>query len=186
VEAINHYAEWLREVGQPLVPRTGLLWAARVVLVLATLLHVHAAYALTVMNRRAHLGGYARWEPQRSSFASRTMRWSGVALLLFVIVHLMHFTWGNAHPDFVAGDVHHNMVSAFEVWWVTLLYVVAMALLGLHLFHGLWSMFQTLGWNHPRFNPWRRTFAVAFTVLITLGFLLVPLAILAGLAGGSG
>lgn len=179
--ALNHYAEWLREVGDPLVPNGGLLWVARAGLLLAVVLHIHAAYALTVMNRRARPQGYAAGtKSTRASWASRTMRWSGVALLLFVIYHLFHFTFGNAHQDFKAGDVYHNVVSAFQIGWVTLVYLVAMALLGMHLYHGLWSMFQSLGWNHPRFNHWRRAFAVAFTLIVALGFMVVPVIVAVG------
>jgi succinate dehydrogenase / fumarate reductase, cytochrome b subunit len=180
-EALNHYGEWLRVVGDPLFPRGVLLWAARAGLILATLLHVHAALALTAMNRRARPQDYAAGTRSlRSSWAARTMRWSGAALLLFVAYHLMHFTFGNAHQDFREGDVYHNVGSAFRIGWVTLLYLVAMALLGMHLYHGLWSMFQSLGWNHPRFNRWRRAFAVAFTLIIALGFMVVPVAVAVG------
>jgi len=180
-EALNHYAVWLREVGEPLLPHRGLLWVARAGLLLALVLHVHAALALTAMNRRARPQGYAAGTRNlQASWAARTMRWSGVALLLFVAYHLMHFTFGTAHQDFEEGNVYHNVVSAFRIGWVTLVYLVAMALLGMHLYHGLWSMFQSLGWNHPRFNPWRRAFAVAFTLIVALGFMVVPVVVAVG------
>lgn len=182
-EAINHYAEWLREVGQPLLPRTGLLWIARLGLIASLALHVHAALALTAMNRRARPEDYALRDVQQASWAARTMRWTGFALLAFVVYHLMHFTWGNAHPDFVAGDVHHNLTAAFSNALVAAIYIVAMMLLSLHLVHGLWSMFQSLGWNHPRYNSWRRVFAVVFATVISLGFIAVPAAIALGLVG---
>jgi succinate dehydrogenase cytochrome b subunit len=180
-EAINHYAEWLREVGEPLLPRTGLLWVARIVLIASLILHVHAAVALTAINRKARPQGYSRHEMQNANFAARTMRWSGFALLAFVIYHLMHMTWGNAHPDFVRGDVHHNLVVAFSSGLVVAIYVIAMILLAMHLLHGLWSLFQSLGWNHPRYNPWRRVFAVVFALVISLGFIAVPVSIALGL-----
>jgi succinate dehydrogenase / fumarate reductase cytochrome b subunit len=180
-EAINHYAEFLREVGEPLMPRGALLWVARVVLLLSLALHVHAAIALTALNRKARPQGYSRHEMQTPSFASRTMRWSGFALLGFVVYHLMHFTIGNAHPDFVPGDVYHNLTVAFSNVLVAAIYLAAMILLGLHLVHGLWSLFQSMGWNHPRYNPWRRVFAVVFALVITLGFIAVPASIALGL-----
>ena len=180
-QALNHYAEWLREVGEPIFPHRGLLWVARAGLLLATVLHVHAALALTEINRRARPQDYAAGTKSlRASWAARTMRWSGAALLLFVVYHLMHFTFGNAHQDFHPGDVYHNVVSAFRIGWVTLIYLVAMALLGMHLYHGLWSMFQSLGWNHPRFNSWRRAFAVAFALIVALGFMAVPVVVAVG------
>lgn len=180
-EAINHYAEFLRQMGEPLFPRTALLWVARIGLIVSLALHVHAAVALTAMNRRARPKGYAVRDLQQASWASRTMRWTGFALLAFVVYHLMHFTWGNAHPDFVHGDVHHNLTVAFSNGLVVAIYVVAMTLLALHLWHGLWSMFQSLGWNHPRYNPWRRAFAIVFALVISLGFVAVPAAIGLGL-----
>jgi succinate dehydrogenase / fumarate reductase cytochrome b subunit len=180
-ESINHYAEWLREVGEPLLPRSTLLWTMRIGLIVATVLHVHAAAALTAVNWRARPVGYARREDQRASVAARAMRWSGVALLLFVVYHLMHMTWGNAHPDFVPGDVFHNLMVAFRGGLVTAVYVAAMVLLGFHLWHGLWSMFQSLGWSHPRYNHWRRIFAVVFTLIVVIGFLVIPVAIYGGL-----
>lgn len=178
--AINVYGEWLREVGSPFMPHSGTLWLMRIALLVAVALHVHAAYALTVMNLRARPVAYERRKPVQIGWAERTMRWSGVALLVFIVYHVLHFTTGQAHHDFRPGDVYHNLYSAFSVGWVAALYVVAMALLGLHLYHGLWSLFQSLGWNHPRFNRWRRAFAIVFTLLITVGFVLVPLAIVTG------
>lgn len=180
-DSFNHYAEWLREVGQPLLPRSGLLWLARIGLLVSAALHVHAAWALTVINRRARPQGYDRRRDQHASFAARTMRWTGVALLLFVVYHLLHFTWGTAHPDFIAGDAYHNVTVAFANLGIAALYAVAMAFLALHLWHGLWSLFQSLGWNHPTFNSWRRVFAVTMAVAVALGFVVVPLVIAAGM-----
>ena len=191
-EGFDGYADWLRTIGYPGLPHSGVLWILRVVLIAALVLHVHAAWALTLVNRRARRHGYAKREVQDAGFAARTMRWSGVALLLFVVYHIVHFTTGQAHHDFRApvetADglrhfAYHNVTSAFEIGWVALLYVVAMVFLGMHLYHGLWSMFQSLGWNHPRFNHWRRAFAVTFAVVISLGFILVPVAIWTGLIG---
>ncbi len=182
-EKLNAYAEWLRDVGTPALPRGGLLWAARCVLLAAVLLHIAAAWRLTVLNRRARPIDYAQRQNVQASYAARTMRWGGVIVLLFVVYHLAHFTWGLAwaHPDFIPGDVYHNVVAGFRAPWVALLYVVAQVALGLHLHHGLWSLFQSLGWNHPRWNPWRQRFATTFALLVAAGNISFPLAVLAGL-----
>lgn len=179
-EELNHYAEWLREVGTPLVPHGGLLWIARLGLLAAVAVHVVAAVQLTVQNRRARPQGYRRRKGVQLDYASRTMRASGVLILIHVVYHLMHFTWGNAHPDFVPGDPYHNLVVGFQVVPVSLVYIAANLLLGIHLYHGLWSLFQSLGWSHPRYNPWRRGFAVAFSLIVTVGFVSVPLGVLFG------
>ncbi|HVS14856.1 MAG TPA: succinate dehydrogenase cytochrome b subunit [Thermoanaerobaculia bacterium] len=185
-EAINHYAEWLREVGEPLFPHTTVLWILRVGLLAAVALHVASATQLTLINRRARPRGYERLEPVQLDYASRTMRWSGVLILLYVGYHLMHLTWGNVHADFVPGDVHHNLVVAFREWPIAAVYVTANVALGFHLYHGLWSLFQSLGIDHPLIKPWRRPFAVTFAVVVTLGYVAVPIGILAGLVGPRG
>lgn len=182
-EHFNAYAEGLRDLGEPIVPRTGLLWVVRLVLLGSVVLHITSATQLTLLNRRARPRDYDQRTAVQMDYASRTMRWGGVILALYVLYHLMHLTWGNANPDFVAGDVYHNVVVGFSPshWPVAVVYIVANLILGLHLYHGLWSMFQSLGWNHPRYNRWRRTFAVIFSVVVTAGFVSVPLAVLTGL-----
>ncbi len=180
-QKLNDYAGFLREVGSPLVPPEGLLWVVRAVLLAALVLHVWAAWSLTRMSRAARPRAYERREAVAMSYASRTMRWGGVVLLLFVVYHLLHLTTGTAHGDFVRGDVYHNVVTGFRVWWVSLVYIVAQVALGFHLYHGLWSMFQTLGWNHPRYNAWRKWFAQAFAWVVTLGNVSFPLAVLSGI-----
>jgi len=178
---LNHYSEWLRDIATPIVPRTVALWLMRTGLIAAFVLHIHAAYSLTRMNRRARGGWY---ESDRdyvaANFASRTMRWTGVIVGLFVLFHLMDLTWGNANPDFARGEVYANVVASFERVPVALTYVVANLALGVHLYHGSWSLFQSLGMNNPRFNHWRRWFAVGFAVLITVGNVSFPVAVLAG------
>jgi len=180
-ESLNHYGEFLRVVGEPLLPRGLALWIARIGLIVAVILHIQASVQLTLMNRRARPLKYTDRDYVVSTYASRTMRWGGVIILLFVIYHLMHFTWGNAHHDFIPGDIYHNVVSGFRLWWVSVIYIAAQLALGLHLYHGLWSMFQSLGWNHPKFNSWRRHFASAFALIITLGNISFPIAVLTGL-----
>jgi succinate dehydrogenase cytochrome b subunit len=184
-DALNHYAEWLREVGAPLLPHGVLLWIARAVLLAAVVVHVVSAWQVTQMDRRARPQAYAERRIVKTTYASRTMRWGGVIILLFVFFHLAHFTFGApwAHPDFVQGDVYHNVVAGFRVWPVSVLYIVAQAALALHLYHGLWSLFQTLGWNHPKINPWRRNFARVFAVVIFVGNVSFPISVLAGWVG---
>lgn len=180
-ESLNHYGEFLRVMGEPILPRGVALWIARLVLIGSVILHIQASVHLTLMNRRARPVGYSDRDYVAATYASRTMRWGGLIILLFVIYHLMHFTWGNAHSDFIPGDIYHNVVSGFRIWWISILYIVAQLALGLHLYHGLWSMFQSLGWNHPKFNEWRRHFATAFALFITLGNISFPIAVLTGL-----
>lgn len=171
--AIDAYAAKLRTL--PI-----LLWGVRVLLLLSVGLHVVAAAQLTVRSRAARPASYRRFEPQASSAASRTMRWGGVALLLFLVYHILHFTTGHAHPDFIHLAPYHNVTTAFRVWWIAGIYIAAMAALALHLYHGTWSMFQTLGIEHERVNPARRRLATVIAVLVPLGFVSVPIAVLLG------
>lgn len=172
---MNHYSEFLRELAVPLLPRTFLLWMVRIVLIASFALHMHAAYSLTVMNHRARPQKYAsQREYAAANFASRTMRWSGVIVLLFLAWHLADLTAGSVNPEFVRGDAYNNLVNSFERPAVALLYVVANLALGVHIFHGAWSLFQSLGANNPRFNNWRLHFARAFALLIVAGNLSFP------------
>ncbi len=181
-EDLNHYAEWLRSLAEPLLPRTWALWFMRGGLAVAFVAHIVASAQLTLINRRARPVPYSSQSDYvAANYASRTMRWTGVILALFVIYHLMHLTWGNAHPDFVRGDVHHNMVVGFRMPLVVGVYIVANLALGLHLYHGLWSLFQTMGWNNPRLNRMRTRFAQVFAVGITIGNISMPLAVITGL-----
>lgn len=179
-EHLNEYAHFLRTMFGPAVPETGMLWLSRIVLLVAVIFHIHSAYALTMMNRAARPVGYRDRQYAKASYASRTMRWGGVIILLFVIYHVLHLTTGQAHHDFREGDVYHNVVSGFRIWWVAAAYIIANLALGLHLYHGVWSMFSSLGVTHKRFENWRRTFATAFAVLITAGNLSFPLSVLLG------
>jgi succinate dehydrogenase / fumarate reductase cytochrome b subunit len=180
-EHFNTYGRFLRTVGAPMVPESGLLWIARLVLLASVVLHIWAAYQTTMMSRAARPVAYRSRQFVEASYASRTMRWGGVIILLFVIYHILHFTTGQAHPDFVHGDPYHNFVAGFRVWWVSAFYIVANLALGLHLYHGVWSMFNTLGLNHPKFNAWRRTFATTFAIIVTVGNVSFPLAVLMGI-----
>jgi succinate dehydrogenase / fumarate reductase cytochrome b subunit len=163
-------------------PLNELLWAVRVVLIASVVLHVIAAYQLTQRDRAARPVGYARKEPQVSTFASRTIRIGGVILLGFIVFHIMHFTTGTVRPTgtFEPGNVYGNVVGSFRIWWVTLFYVVAMAALGLHLYHGVWSSSRTLGVARPSPRPLRRPVALVLALLIAGGFALVPLVVFFG------
>ncbi|MCB1054718.1 MAG: succinate dehydrogenase cytochrome b subunit [Acidobacteria bacterium] len=180
-EALNHYAEALRELGAPLLAHGQALWIARIVLLAAVVLHIWSAWTLTLQNRRARPHAYAKKEVIQATYASRTMRWGGVIILLFVVYHLLHLTFGTVHPDFIEGDVYHNVVTGFRVWWVAGFYILANLALGFHLYHGLWSMFQSLGWDHDAYKKARRPFAALFAVLITACNISFPLAVLTGL-----
>ena len=177
-QLLNSYAGFLRSVGTPALPTEGLLTIARLVLLVAVVLHMWAAWQLTQLNRQARPAEYARRDVVHTTYASRTMRWGGIIILLFVIYHLLDLTWGATNPDYIEKDVYHNVVASFSRWWISLFYIVAQVALGLHLYHGLWSMFQSLGWNHPRFNRWRSAFAHVFAWIITLGNISFPLAVL--------
>lgn len=180
-EEVNEYGEWLRHVGEPALHFSWFLWILRSSLIVALALHIHAAYALTVMNHRARPVRYSSDRDYvAATFASRTMRWSGVIVALFLLYHLMDFTWGNANPGFVRGDAYGNMIASFERIPVSIAYVIAHLALGLHLYHGSWSLFQSLGWNNPRFNKWRWWFSVGFAVAITAGYLTFPFGVLVG------
>jgi succinate dehydrogenase / fumarate reductase, cytochrome b subunit len=181
-EDFNHYGEWLREILVPFLPRTVFLWIMRIGLILAFAFHIHSAYSLTRMNGRARGGGYVQardW--QAADFASRTMRWTGVIVGLFVIFHLADLTWGTANPDFVRGDVYRNFVATFSRPPVAIIYLIGNVALGIHLFHGTWSLFQSLGLNNPKWNAWRRTFAIGLAALITGVNVMFPIAVLTGI-----
>jgi succinate dehydrogenase / fumarate reductase cytochrome b subunit len=180
-KALQDYADFLRSAGTPALPASGVLWMVRIVLLAAVVLHVVASWQVTAASRRARPAAYAGASRIHTGYASRTMRWGGVIILLFVVYHLLHLTWGTAHPSFRHHDVYHNVVAGFQVWWVALFYVLAQVALGFHLDHGLWSLFQSLGWSHPRFNGWRRGFAHAFALIITAGNVSFPIAVLTGL-----
>ncbi len=173
-EVMNHYAETLH-ANQPL------LWAARSILLISVLLHIWASIQLTAIKTHARPVGYIKRGNVQASYASRTMMWSGPIIAAFVIYHLLHFTLGVVHPSFVELRAYENVVSGFRVIPVTIAYAVAMVLVGLHLSHGIWSMFQSLGFSHPRYTPMIKTFASVFSWLLISGFLSVPVAVLTGL-----
>jgi succinate dehydrogenase / fumarate reductase cytochrome b subunit len=179
---IDVYGEFLRDLLVPILPRTIALWILRSVLIVALALHLHAAYSLTVMNRRARPVKYqSKRDYVAADFAARTMRWTGIIVLLFLFFHLADLTWGWFNPDFVRGAPYHNLDESLSRIPVAILYIVANIALGIHLFHGTWSLFQSLGWNNPRFNRWRRGLATAIATIIVVGNCSFPIAVQAGI-----
>lgn len=174
-EALNHYAVFLRTF----LHGSG-IWIFRAVMVTAVGLHAWAATTLTLDSWAARPKGYRLWQAKESTYASRTLRWGGVVLALFIVYHLLHFTIGSAHPDFRPGDVYHNVVAGFQVWYASVIYIAAMIALGLHLDHGVWSLCQTLGLQHPRYKRYVRIFARGFALLIVAGNISFPIAVLTG------
>src|SRR5580698_9510285 len=174
-EHINAYGHFLHNLGE-------LLWIERGIMLLAIALHITATVQLALRSKAARPVGYSRKEAINSSYASRTMYWSGPIVLAFIIFHLLQFTAGYIHPEsqFIEGDVYHNVVAGFSVWWVSVWYIIAVSLLGFHLRHGLWSMFQSLGYNHPRHTPLLKKAAFVIALLITLGYISIPISVLLG------
>jgi succinate dehydrogenase / fumarate reductase cytochrome b subunit len=171
--ALNAYSAFLKK-------SVIVLYGVRVVLLAAVGLHIWAAYSLTRLDQASRPVAYSRFQPQVSTLAARTMRWGGVLLLAFIVYHLLHFTVGSVHPSFSHTDVYGNVITGLRVTWVAVFYIVAMVALGAHLYHGVWSFFQTMGWNHPRYNRARRQVATALAVLVALGFIAIPAAVLGG------
>ena len=175
-EQLNFYGAALRRFPEA-------LWGARVVLLLAVGLHIWSSVKLAVRKTNARPVAYAKRQNTISSYASRTMYWSGPIILAFLIYHLLHLTVGYFHPGggFVEGDVYRNLVTGFRVWYVSAWYIFSMILLGLHIRHGAWSMFQSLGLNHPRHTPFLRRGAAGLAIVIVAGYISIPLSVLLGL-----
>lgn len=175
-DTINAYAKFLHFDAT-------LLWIVRVILIIAVTLHIIATMQLALRNKRARPIGYSRIQAINSSYASRTMYWSGPIVLAFIILHLLQFTAGTIHPEatFIEGDVYHNIVTGFRVWWVSAWYIFAIILLGLHLRHGLWSMFQSVGLAHPHHTLVLKKAAFVIAVLIALGYISIPISIMLGI-----
>jgi succinate dehydrogenase / fumarate reductase cytochrome b subunit len=183
-EKFNAYALWLRQVGSPALGHEQFLWLVRLILLTATVLHIVAAVQLTRMSYAARPLGYEQWEAIQATYASRTMRWGGVIIALFVIYHLLHFTFGAV--GFEPGQykdlsVYRNVVIGFSVWYVSAFYIAAMVALGFHMYHGVWSMFQTLGVNTENASRVYRALATVSSAIVVLGNISIPAAVLVGL-----
>lgn len=186
-DAFNEYAHHIRELGEPMLPHEGFLWITRIGLILALVVHVAAAYVLWRRARKARPVKYAVKKHTGAIPASRLMRFGGLTLLLFLVWHLINFTIGKVNVKSgetgdAAGDPYNLLVDTFDVWWMTLIYLAAMAMLGAHLHHGVWSSLQTLGWTSTQqARATAKTFSLALAIVIAGGFSLVPIAILAGI-----
>lgn len=183
-EAFNHYAEGLRTLGSPIFGYAHLLWIARLVLIPTLILHVWAAWALSKRSWDGRAVKYAQHTKVHANSASLTMRWGGVTILLFVIYHLLHITFGvpGVHPDFIWDDAYHNLVIGFQSYFYipAIIYLIAMVALGFHLYHGTWSMFQTLGLNNKTYTRLIRLAALALAIIVPAGFAMVPLGVMFG------
>jgi succinate dehydrogenase / fumarate reductase, cytochrome b subunit len=178
---IDSYGAALRELGYPFLPEYGALWIARIGLLVALALHAIPAFQLWRQSRTARGTGYRKEDSQVFSHASRTMRWGGVIILLFVVYHLLHMTTGDVHPDFEYGAVYANLVAGFQSLPVAGFYLVAVGALALHLYHGVWSLFGTLGVENPRVGRLRRPLALVSALGLFVGYAAVPVAIVLGI-----
>jgi succinate dehydrogenase / fumarate reductase, cytochrome b subunit len=178
-EQINNYSLFLHS-------HPAALWLARVVLLAAVIFHIVASVQLWKLNRDARPVGYTKRKHVPSSYAARTMVWSGPIIAAFVIFHVLHLTTGDIvplYPEDVTGgpDVYDNVVSGFQHPAISIFYIVAMVFLCMHLYHGLWSMFQSLGVGHPRYTPRLKKFAAIFAIFIGLGNISIPVSVMTGL-----
>lgn len=184
VHKLDHYAHFLHTIGADMAGEGTVLWGARIGLLIVVLLHIVTVAQLTMLNRKSRPVRYAKEERSASTFASRSMAVGGSILLIFIIFHILHFTTGDLHFDgFEHGKVYANVHSAFQHWYLVAFYLLAMFFLGLHLFHGLWSLCQTLGIDNPDRNDTLRKIALAASVVVAVGFASVPLGVFAGVLG---
>ena len=174
--AINSYSHFLKSTGE-------LLWTIRVVLLVAVVLHVVAAIQLSRQSRAARPIAYTKRETQVATISSRTMRWGGALLLVFIVVHILHFTTGTVRPAgvFSSEDVYANVVASFRIWWVALFYVIAMITLGLHLTHGAWSSVRSIGVSPPSPHPFHRKLSLMIAILVWAAFTAIPVAVFSGI-----
>lgn len=178
--AFDSYAAWLRELGAPVLPHHGFLWAQRIGLSVALAAHLWAAASLTIAARRARPVAYAHRPKVQGGYAARTMRWGGIILALFVVYHILDLTTRHLNPA-GPGSAYAAVVAGFAPnrWYVTVFYTAAVVALGFHLRHGIWSGLRTLGWRSSK------TAALAVSSVICAGFLAVPVAVSAGLINGT-
>ena len=182
-DAFNEYAHHLRELGEPMLPHEGFLWIMRVGLIVALAVHVYCAVVLWRRAARARTTKYVMKKHTGAIFASRLMRWGGVTILVFLVWHLLNFTIGKVNVQGgETDDAYNQLVDTFDVWWLTLIYLVAMLALGAHLHHGIWSAAQTLGWTGTAAKRARaKQVAFVIALIVSVGFSLVPLGVLAGI-----
>ena len=178
-EAFNSYAEGLREIGYPLFGRLHILTILRIGLIGAFGLHIWSAVELSRQSRASRPVVYAQHKKLSSDYANLTIRWGGTVIALFLIYHLLHLTFGVAHPNFEAHDAYHNVIVGFQSP-VVIIYFIALIALGLHLYHATWSMFQTLGFNKKSYEKPLRLLGLGLAVVVTGGFMIIPLAVIIG------
>ena len=187
---IHEYAETLRNLGTDIIPRTWLLWGVRLLLIAAFAVHVHSAYSLKEVSRKSNTrsnftDGNKKYASSQdfvaANYASRTMRWTGPIVLLYLFFHLADLTWGWFSKDWVLGDPYNNIVVSMGNIGVALIYVVANIALAIHIYHGTWSLFQSLGINSPKINKARRSIAKGLAGIILIGNLSFPIAVTGGL-----
>jgi succinate dehydrogenase / fumarate reductase, cytochrome b subunit len=180
-DAFNHYAEGLRTVGAPFFGYGQLLWVARIILLVALLVHIVAVLQLTRQSKKARKHSYKKFDGLEFSYASRTMLWGGLLLLAYVVYHLLHLTLGTVHPNFIPGDAYNNFIVGFQQWPASVAYIVAMIPLALHMYHGFWSMLQTLGANNPKYNKLRRPIALTAAIGVALLNIMFPVSVMLGI-----
>ena len=172
---IDVYAHFLTIMGEPLLPDMFALWAVRIILGVALTLHVVNVIQLAARNRAARPIHYKHPAHVAATHPARWMLWTGAGILIFLVFHLLQFTTGTIAPTpYVFGQVYSNLYHAFQVWWILLIYILAMGFVALHVFHGAWSAFQTLGIDNPDRNRGLRLFALGSALFLFLAFLSLP------------
>jgi succinate dehydrogenase / fumarate reductase cytochrome b subunit len=181
----DHYAEWLRELGTPLLPHGWFLWLQRGGLLVGIGLHIWAAAALTIRAKKARPVKYAHRPKIQGSYAARTMRWGGVIIVLFVIWHILDLTLGKVNPAGGDADPSARVIEGFapERWYVTLFYVLAVVAVGFHLRHGIWSAVRTMGQQTTKGERRAKAIALTLSVILVAMYLSVPIAVTTGLVG---
>jgi succinate dehydrogenase / fumarate reductase cytochrome b subunit len=172
-ETLDAYGEFLHHSTH------GLIWVARAVLLASVLAHIVASIQLTAAKMQARPVGYIKTNYSHSSYASRTMMWSGPIIAAFIVFHLLDLTWGTVNPTFQEGHVYDNLIASFSRWPVSIAYIIAITLLCMHLYHGIYSMFQSLGASHPKYTPAIQRSAKIAAFLIWAGYVSIPVAVLA-------
>ncbi len=182
---LDIYGEFLRELLVPLFPHGVLLWILRLGLITMFALHIHSAYSLTRLNSASNQPYAAKRDWIAANFASRSMRWTGVITLLYIVFHLADLTWGvgPAYSDWEYGRVHENLVGSLVRPAAAIIYIIAVVALSIHIFHGIWSMFQSLGWSNPNYDWMRRGLSMGIAALILVGNLTIILSIWTGAVG---
>lgn len=170
---IDKYAQFLHA-------SAAFLWSVRLILLFCLGVHIFAAFQVWWRSRTARPVKYKVFNPPGVDYAAKTMVWSGPIIAAFVVYHLLHLTVGSIHPDYVHLGAYNNVIKGFQQTPVAIAYVIALLLLGFHLYHGLWSLFQTMGADHARYRMWRRPLAVLLTVIIIGGFIAVPVSVMTG------